>query len=149
MPMLKALYQLLVEKIVVNDRRHIYPTFRVPFVVPAVRNVNRLVERMPPDPNFGSPASGRTIRLATQRKRRNPNCRNEVIVALRVLVARHGDRPFLAREVYAQMVTAGTAYEELTAYKAMQRMKRADPRLPGIYLERTGRDGFRLVEPLD
>jgi hypothetical protein len=44
MPMLKALYQQLVEKIVVDDRNHIYPTFRVPFAVPAVRIVDGLVE---------------------------------------------------------------------------------------------------------
>jgi len=44
LPMLKAIYQLLVEKIVVEDRRNIFPTFRVPFVVPAVRIVGGLVE---------------------------------------------------------------------------------------------------------
>jgi hypothetical protein len=100
---------------------------------------------MPPDPNFGPPPSGRTFRLATRRKRQLTNCRDEVVAALRVLVDQHGDRPFPVREVYAQMVIAGTAYAEPTTYKAMQRMKLADPRLPGVRLERVGRDGLRLV----
>jgi hypothetical protein len=74
------------------------------------------------------------------------NCRDEVLIALQALIARCGDRPFTVRDVYAEMVSAGTSYAELTVYKTMQRMKLADPRLPGVRLERIGREGFRLAE---
>jgi site-specific DNA recombinase len=86
--------------------------------------------------------------LLVTRKRTLPNCRDEVLEALRALVAESGDRPFPVREVYGHMRDLGTAYSEPTVYKAMQRMKSSDPRLPGIQLERVGRQGFRLTENL-
>jgi Fe2+ or Zn2+ uptake regulation protein len=98
---------------------------------------------MPPDPNLGL-LPGHTARLG-KRRRRTANCRDEVIAALHVLVAQHGDRPFLAHEVYTQMVAQGTSYAEPTVYNAMQRMKVPDPRLPDVLLERAGKSGFRLV----
>jgi hypothetical protein len=148
LPMLKGPYQLLVEKIVVNDRHHIVPTFRVPFLAPAVRNVDGLVEFLPPNPKPGPTIKGDVIPL-TRRKRTLPNCRDEVLAALKTLIAEHGDRPFPVREVYARMREVGTSYAELTVYKAMQQMKRPDPRLPDIKLERIGREGFRLASQTD
>jgi len=74
-----------------------------------------------------------------------PNCRDEVIVALKELIERHGDRPFTAHEVYEQMSERGTSYAELTVGTAMKRMKGPDPRRPDVLLERAGKSGFRLV----
>jgi hypothetical protein len=103
------------------------------------------VELMPPYPNFGSPIPGHAVRIGP-RSRKRPNCRDEVTAALENLIAEHGDRSFPRREIYQRMRKLGTTYAELTAYTTMQRMKRPDPRLPGTHLERTGRDGFRLVK---
>lgn len=99
---------------------------------------------MPRDTNPGPTIPGDRIRLGG-RRRTLPNCRDEVLVALRAMLRRHGDRPFPVREVYAEMTANGTAYAELTVSKAMQRMKEADPRLPDVRLERSGTIGFRLV----
>lgn len=84
--------------------------------------------------------------IVLTRKRTLPNCRDEVLTALETLIADHGNRPFPRHVVYARMLELGTSYAELTAYTAMQRMKLPDPRLPGIQLERVGRQGFRLIK---
>jgi hypothetical protein len=60
---------------------------------------------------------------------------------------RVGDRPFPARDIYLQMVAESTSYSELTAYKAMQRMKQLDPRRPGVRLVRSDKTGFHLELP--
>lgn len=101
------------------------------------------LELMPPNPNFGLLPGHAT--LIGRRKRVNANCRDEVLAALRALIARHGNRPFSRYDIHAEMVAAGTSYAELTAYSAMQRMKLPDPRLPGIRLEHVGGEGFRLA----
>lgn len=101
---------------------------------------------MPPYPNFGRPLlPGLRWAHLGQRKRRTANCRDEVLSALQRLIVRHGDRAFPVSEVYDEMVGAGTSYAKLTVYKAMQRMKTSDPRLPAVQLERVGREGFRLI----
>ena len=82
------------------------------------------------------------------RKRTLPNCRDEVLAALDSLMIEHGHSPFLVREGHERMVALNTSYAEPTAYKAMQRMKRPDPRLSGVRLERVGAEGFRLIEGL-
>ena len=46
------------------------------------------------------------------------------------------------------MAALGTSYAELTVYKAMQRMKLPDPRLPGLRLERVDTAGFRLIKTI-
>jgi hypothetical protein len=84
--------------------------------------------------------------IEADRKRTLPNCRDEVLIALEMLIAEHGDRPFPAREIYTRMLELGTTYAELTAYTAMQRMKLPDPRMPGVELARVGRQGFRLIK---
>ena len=68
-----------------------------------------------------------------------------MIAALEQLIKRHGNRPFTGSEVYEQMRERGTSYAELTAYTAMQRMKRPDPRRPDVLLTRPNKSGFRLV----
>lgn len=50
---------------------------------------------------------------------------------------------FTVREVYADMVAAGTRYAESTVFKTMQRMKAPPGRAPWIVLEQTGA-GFRI-----
>ena len=97
------------------------------------------------NPKNGPATSTSDFSLAT-RKRTLPNCRDEIVTALESLIAEHGHRSFLVREVYERMVAIGTSYAELTVYKAMQRMKLSDPRLPGIRLERVGAGGFRLIK---
>ncbi len=99
---------------------------------------------MPSNPNFCL-LPGHPTRIG-KRKRVTANCRDEVLAALRVLIERYGDRAFSRYEIHAEMVAAGTAYAELTAYSAMQRMKLPDPRLLGIHLEHIGREGFRLSD---
>jgi hypothetical protein len=96
------------------------------------------------DTNSGPAIPGDRIRLGG-RRRTTPNCRDEVLVALDALVERHRDRPFAVREVYAEMVTKGTTYAELSVFKTMQGMKASDLRLPLVQLERVGRKGFRLI----
>ena len=87
---------------------------------------------------------GERIRLEG-RKRTTLNCRDEVATALTASIERHGDRPFAAREVYAEMTARGTNYAELSTYKTVQRMKSPDPRLPFVQLERVASKGFRLI----
>jgi hypothetical protein len=50
---------------------------------------------------------------------------------------------FTVREVYAEMLAAGTRYAESTVFKTMQRMKVPAGRAPWIVLEQTGA-GFRV-----
>ena len=53
---------------------------------------------------------------------------------------------FTVREVYKEIIAAGTRYAESTAFKTMQRMK-DDPKWPpAVRLERSGTKGFRMVE---
>lgn len=53
---------------------------------------------------------------------------------------------FTVREVYAQMVAAGTGYTESTVFKTMQRPKETPKRPPTTQLERAERQGFRIVD---
>jgi site-specific DNA recombinase len=50
LPTVKALFQQLVERIEVQSRKDIRPVFRVPSLVPAVRNLDGLVETMGLEP---------------------------------------------------------------------------------------------------
>jgi hypothetical protein len=68
------------------------------------------------------------------RKRTQPNRRDKVITASEDLIEKHGDRAFGMREVYERLLETGTSYAELTAYKAMERMKQFDPRRPDVRL---------------
>jgi hypothetical protein len=70
-----------------------------------------------------------------------------VLDAFRALAERSG-RAFTVREVYGEMTARGTSYAEPTVFKTMQRMKDSPARPPYQRLERVGREGFRLVEPL-
>jgi len=152
----KELFDDLLVDVQIHPGQNAYPRFKVPdvdhpgpFVAKTlnrtkVSSEHQIVELMPPYPNFGSTLPGHWRRLGV-RKRRTANCRDEVLVALQSLIEQYGDRAFPVSEVYAEMVSAGTTYAQLTAYKAMQRMKVADPRLPGVRLERVGREGFRLA----
>jgi hypothetical protein len=49
------------------------------------------------------------------------------------------------RDVYAQVVAAGTRYAESTVSKTMQRMKSPPTRAPLVSLERAGPEGFRVA----
>lgn len=51
---------------------------------------------------------------------------------------------FTVREVFPEMLQAGTRYAESTVLTTMQRMKEPPQRPPFIRLERAGREGFRL-----
>jgi hypothetical protein len=53
---------------------------------------------------------------------------------------------FTVRDVYAEMVAAGTGYAESTVFKTMQRMKEAPKRPPTVQLERAEPNGFRVVD---
>lgn len=87
------------------------------------------VEVMPPNTNRGPSIGGGWIRLAG-RKQAQGGCRDEVATALYALLARDGRSVFTVRDVYAEMVAAGTLYAETTVFKTMQRMKRAPKRPP-------------------
>ncbi len=99
------------------------------------------------NPKNGPAVATSDFSLST-RRRTLPNCRDEIVTALESLIAEHGYRPFLVREVYERMAALGTSYAELTVYKAMQRMKLPDPRLPGLRLERVDTAGFRLIKTI-
>jgi hypothetical protein len=97
---------------------------------------------MPPDTNRGPSVAGGWVRLGG----RNPaqgNCRDEVAASLTALWERTGQQVFTAREVYAEMLAAGTRYAESTVFKTMQRMKGPAGRPPWVVLEQSGA-GFRL-----
>jgi hypothetical protein len=53
---------------------------------------------------------------------------------------------FTVREVYAEMVAAGTRYKESTVFKTMQRMKTPPSRPPFVRFERAEPRGFRLAD---
>ena len=78
---------------------------------------------------------------ARGRKPAQGSCRDEVAAALSTLSARDGRSVFTVRDVYDEMVTAGTPYAETTVFKTMQRMKGAPKRPPMIQLERAGEKG--------
>ena len=102
-------------------------------------------EVMPPDTNRGPSVGGGWIRLGG-RKLAGGSCRDEVVAALHALRARTGTRVFTVRDVYSEMVAAGTGYAESTVFKTMQRMKEAPKRPPTVQLERAEPDGFRVVD---
>jgi hypothetical protein len=76
---------------------------------------------MPPNTNRGPTVAGSWIRLG-RRKPAGGSCRDEVAAALRTLRARMSIDVLTVREVYAEMVAAGTRYAESTVFKTMQRM---------------------------
>ena len=100
---------------------------------------------MPPNTNRGPSVGGSWIRLGG-RKVAGRSCRDEVVAALHALHARTGTQVFTARDVYAEMVAAGTGYAESTVFKTMQRMKQAPKRPPTVQLERAEPDGYRVVD---
>jgi hypothetical protein len=73
-------------------------------------------------------------------------CRDEVVAAVHALHARTGTQVFTVRDVYAEMVAAGTGYAESTVFKTMQRMKEAPKRPPVVQLERAEPEGFRIAD---
>jgi len=102
-------------------------------------------EVMPPNTNRGPSVGGGWIRLGA-RKLAGGSCRDEVVAALHVLCARTGTQMFTVRDVYAEMLAAGTAYAESTVFKMMQRMKEAPKCPPTVQRERAEPDGFRVVD---
>jgi len=89
------------------------------------------------------PRSRRSRRLGSARwPEPEANCRDEVAASLAVLWDRTGQQVFTVREVYAEMLAAGTRYAESTVFKTMQRMKAPAGAAPWIVLEQTGA-GFR------
>ena len=71
--------------------------------------------------------------------------RDEVVAAIQALEGRTGAGIFTVRDVYAEMVAAGTRYVKSTAFKTMQRMKAPPERPSFIPLEKAGCEGFRLT----
>jgi len=100
---------------------------------------------MPPDTNRGPTVPGGWVRLGG-RKPAAASCRDEVAASVTALSARTGEQVFTVREVYAEMLAAGTRYAESTVFKTMQRMKAPAGRAPWIDLEQTGA-GFRVSTP--
>jgi hypothetical protein len=90
---------------------------------------------MPPDTNRGPAVAGGWVRLGG-RKLAQESCRDEVVAALVTLSARDGRSTFTVRDVYGEMLAAGTRYAETTVFKTMQRMKEAPKHPPMIQLER-------------
>jgi hypothetical protein len=80
------------------------------------------------------------------RKPAQANCRDEVAAALVALQDRTGQQVFTVREVYAEMLSAGTGYAESTALKTMQRMKWPPERPPYIQFGKVGPRGFGLAD---
>jgi hypothetical protein len=99
---------------------------------------------VPPDTNRRPSFAGQPVRVGG-RKLAAPACRDEVVGALRALMARTEKQVFTVSEVYAEMLARGTAYAEATVFKTMQRMKEVSVRPPYLRLERAGRDRFRLL----
>ncbi len=97
---------------------------------------------MPPTTNRGPVVAGGWVRLGGRRPA-EASCRDEVAAALADLQDRTGQQLFTVREVYAEMLAAGTSYAESTVFKTMQRMKAPAGRAPWIILEQTGA-GFRV-----
>jgi hypothetical protein len=95
---------------------------------------------MSPDANRGPGVAGSWVRLGG-RKPANGSCRDEVAASLTALWERTGQRVFTVREVYAEMLGAGTRYAESTVFKTMQRMKGPAGRAPWIVLEQSGTGG--------
>ncbi len=105
------------------------------------------VEVVPPYTNRGVSFAGRLARLGG-RKRAGSGCREEVLVALAALGARHATGGFTRREVFGEMVSGGTGYGEATVFKALQRMKGDSGRPQDPRLERVGASSFRLATGL-
>jgi hypothetical protein len=99
---------------------------------------------MPPNTNRGPAVGGGWVRLGG-RKLAAGSCRDEVVAALESLQALPGADVVTVRDVYAEMMRAGTRYAESTVFKTMQRMKSPPERPPYIRLERAGREGFRVA----
>ena len=100
---------------------------------------------MPPDTNRGPTVAGGWVQLGG-RKPAQGSCRDEVEAALSALSARNGRSAFTVRDVYGEMVAAGTLYAESTVFKTMQRMKDPPKRPPLVQLERTEPQGFRIAD---
>jgi len=93
----------------------------------------RQVEVMPPNTNRRPAVAGGWVRLGGRRPV-EANCRDEVAASLAGLWDRTGQHAFTVREVYAEMLAAGTRYAESTVFKTMQRMKAPAGRAPWIVL---------------
>jgi hypothetical protein len=83
---------------------------------------------------------------ARGRKLAGGSCRDEIVAALQLHRARTDTQVFTVRDVYEEMVAAGTWYAESTVLKTMQRMKEAPKRPPTVQLERAEPEGFRVVD---
>jgi hypothetical protein len=103
-----------------------------------------VVEVVPPDTNRRSSFAGQRFGLSRRRPAAS-SCRDEVVAALAGLTGPDEEPVFTAREVYAEMLVAGTSYVESTVSKTMQRMKDPATRPPYVQLERVGSSGFRLL----
>lgn len=99
---------------------------------------------MPADTNRGPTIAGGWVRLGG-RKLVQGSCRDEVVGALVALSARDGRSIFTVRDVYDEMVAAGTRYAQATVFKTIQRMKAPPLRPPFLRLERAAGDAFRLA----
>jgi len=102
-----------------------------------------LVEVVPPYTNRGVSFAGRLARLGGS-KRVGSGCREEVLVALAALGARHATGGFTRREVFSEMVSGGTGYGEATVFKVLQRMKGDSGRPQDPRLERVGASSSAL-----
>jgi hypothetical protein len=86
---------------------------------------------MPPDTNCGPSVAGCWLRLGG-RKPAKDGRRDEVAASLTALWEHPGQQVFTIREVYAEMLGAGTRYAESTVFKTMQRMKGPAGRPPWV-----------------
>ena len=100
---------------------------------------------MPPNRNRRPAEAGGWVRLGG-RKPAEASCRDEVAASLVVLGGRTGQQVFTGREVYAEVLAAGTRYAESTVFKTMQRMKAAPRRSPMMRLERVEGAGLRIAD---
>jgi len=102
------------------------------------------VEVVPPYTNRVLSFGGRSV-AAVDHRPSVSTCRDEVVRALGALAARTGADAFTRREIFQEMVAAGTGYVEANVFKTIQRMKHGSPRPPYARVERVGASGFRLL----
>ena len=99
---------------------------------------------MPPDTNRCPSIGGGWIQLGG-RKLAGVGDAVGLVAAIHMLTARDGVHVFTVRDVFQEMVQAGTRYVESTVFKTIQRMKVPPERPPFVLLERAGRGGFRFA----
>jgi hypothetical protein len=73
---------------------------------------------MPPNTNRRPAVAGGWLRLGGRRPAED-SCRDEVAASLAILWDRTGQHVFTVREVYAEMLAAGTRSAESTMFKTM------------------------------